>query len=95
MLINSCLSSPQKLICVSRPRRFGKSFGAKMLCAYYDKTCDSEKLNSKEFKALWSHINSKSVYVVDFDTDELVKKAILALLRTFVKSVDMQEIKVF
>ena len=42
-------------------------------------TCDEEKLNSKEFKALWSHINSKSVYVVDFDTDELVKKAVLAL----------------
>ena len=42
-------------------------------------TCDEEKLNSKEFKALWSRINSKSVYVVDFDTDELVRKAITAL----------------
>ena len=42
-------------------------------------TCDEEKLNSKEFKALWSRINSKSVYVVDFDTDELVRKAIAAL----------------
>ena len=40
---------------------------------------DEEKLNSKEFKALWSHINAKSVYVVDFDTDELVRKAIAAL----------------
>ncbi len=42
-------------------------------------TCDEEKLNSKEFKALWSRINSKSVYVVDFDTDELVRKAITSL----------------
>lgn len=40
---------------------------------------DDEKLNSKEFKALWSKINAKSVYVVDFDTDELVKKAIASL----------------
>lgn len=32
-----------------------------------------------EFKALWNKINSKSVYVVDFDTDELVKKAIVSL----------------
>jgi len=40
---------------------------------------DEEKLNSKEFKALWSRINAKSVYVVDFDTDELVKKSITAL----------------
>lgn len=38
-----------------------------------------EKLNSKEFKALWSRINSKSVYVVDFDTDELIKKCVDSL----------------
>ena len=29
---------------LSRPRRFGKSFAAQMLCAYYDKTCDSAGL---------------------------------------------------
>lgn len=40
---------------------------------------DQEKLNSKEFKELWSRINSKSVYVVDFDTEELVKKSIASL----------------
>lgn len=40
---------------------------------------DDEKLNSKEFKALWSKINAKSVYVVDFDTDELVRKSIASL----------------
>lgn len=40
---------------------------------------DDEKLNSKEFKALWSKINAKSVYVVDFDTDELIEKSIASL----------------
>ena len=40
---------------------------------------DDEKLNSKEFKALWSKINAKSVYVVDFDTDELIRKSIESL----------------
>ena len=40
---------------------------------------DEEKLNSKAFKALWSKINAKSVYVVDFDTEELVRKSIAAL----------------
>ena len=40
---------------------------------------DQEKLNSKEFKALWSKINAKSVYVVDFDTDELVRKSVASL----------------
>lgn len=37
---------------------------------------DSEKLAMPEFKALWKRISPKSVYVVDFDTDELVRKAI-------------------
>ena len=40
---------------------------------------DNEKLNSKEFKSLWSKINAKSVYVVDFDTDELIRKSIESL----------------
>ena len=40
---------------------------------------DQDKLAMPEFKALWNKINAKSVYVVDFDTDELVKNAINAL----------------
>lgn len=38
-----------------------------------------EKLAMPEFKELWSRINRKSVYVVDFDTHELIKKSIQAL----------------
>ena len=42
--INEEIGTIQKLSCISRPRRFGKSFAAKMLCAYYDKTCHSAEL---------------------------------------------------
>ena len=42
---------------------------------------DENKLAMPEFKALWAKINSKSVYVVDFDTDELVRKSIDSLDR--------------
>lgn len=42
--VNKALGTSDKLICVSRPRRFGKSFATKMLCAYYDKSCDSRSL---------------------------------------------------
>ena len=42
--INSTLGTKDKLTCVSRPRRFGKSFATQMLCAYYDKSCDSRML---------------------------------------------------
>ena len=42
--VNSTLGSSDKLTCVSRPRRFGKSFAARMLAAYYDRSCDSREL---------------------------------------------------
>lgn len=42
--VNKTLGTKDSLTCVSRPRRFGKSFAAQMLCAYYDKSCDSEML---------------------------------------------------
>lgn len=40
---------------------------------------DEEKLSMREFQALWSRINTKSIYSVDFDTEELIQKAIAAL----------------
>ncbi len=42
--INEVLETNDKLTCISRPRRFGKTLAAKMLCAYYDKSCDSREL---------------------------------------------------
>lgn len=43
---NSIVNTMQKYICVSRPRRFGKSVTAAMLAAYYSRECDSRKLFS-------------------------------------------------
>ena len=40
---------------------------------------DEDKMAMPEFKKLWSKINSKSVYVVDFDPNELIDKAIKAI----------------
>lgn len=41
---NSVIHTQQKCICVSRPRRFGKSMAANMLSAYYSRGCDSKEL---------------------------------------------------
>ena len=41
---NKCVNTEQKFICVSRPRRFGKSMALKMLAAYYSRGCDSREL---------------------------------------------------
>jgi hypothetical protein len=43
-IVNSTIGTKDKLSCVSRARRFGKSMAAQMLCAYYDKSCDSREL---------------------------------------------------
>lgn len=41
---NELLNMEEKFICVSRPRRFGKSMALKMLAAYYSRGCDSGEL---------------------------------------------------
>ena len=41
---NSCLDTTNRLLCVSRPRRFGKTSTIKMLAAYYNKELDSRNL---------------------------------------------------
>ena len=43
---NSVLDTINAYICNSRPRRFGKSYAANMLAAYYSKGADSEKMFS-------------------------------------------------
>jgi len=40
---------------------------------------DTDKLEMKEFKALWAKINAKSAYAVNFDTNELIRHSITAL----------------
>lgn len=41
---NTCMNTKQKYLCVSRPRRFGKSMALEMLAAYYSRGCDSAAL---------------------------------------------------
>ena len=67
--VNSCINTPQKLICVSRPRRFGKSFATKMLCAYYSKGCDSldlfQDLKIARESSFHTHLNQYDVIYLD------------------------------
>ncbi len=42
--VNKTVGTQAKLTCLSRARRFGKSYAAKMLAAYYDRSCDSHAL---------------------------------------------------
>ena len=42
--VNATLGKNDRSSCISRPRRFGKTYAAAMLVAYYDMSCDSHEL---------------------------------------------------
>ena len=42
--LNRVFGTEQRYLCVSRPRRFGKSMAANMISAYYDRTTDATEL---------------------------------------------------
>ncbi len=68
-LTNQVIDSEERFICVTRPRRFGKSVTVKMLNAYYSKGCDSKALfsdlkiaSSPDFE---KHLNQHDVIYLD------------------------------
>ncbi len=67
--VNSLIGKPRPLVSFSRPRRFGKSFDANMLCAYYDSGCDSrflfEDLDISKDESFEKHLNRYNV--ISFD----------------------------
>lgn len=68
-LMNDRVGGAQSLVCISRPRRFGKSYAAKMLTAYYDCSCDSHTLFDKKIisrtKAYEDHLNKYHVVYLE------------------------------
>lgn len=68
-MINQTIGTKDNLTCISRPRRFGKSYAAQMLCAYYGKDVDSHSLfddlkiaQSKDYE---THLNRYDVIYLD------------------------------
>ena len=68
-VVNRTLDTRFKFTCVSRCRRFGKSMAAEMLCAYYDKSCDSRELFADleiaKDPTFETHLNKYSVIFID------------------------------
>lgn len=62
---NKYLNTEQQYICVSRPRRFGKSMALSMLAAYYSCGCDSAELFSgykiEKEESFQEHLNRYDV----------------------------------
>ena len=68
-LMNERIGKDNSLVCISRPRRFGKTYAAKMLTAYYDRSCDSHELfkNKKiaDAKDFEKYLNQFNVICLD------------------------------
>ena len=64
-VVNKTLFTKQRFSCVTRSRRFGKSMAAEMLCAYYDRSCDSrslfEDLMIAQDASFEQHLNSYQI----------------------------------
>lgn len=84
--INSCIGTQQKNICVSRPRRFGKSMALNMLAAYYGKGEDTSgifaSLEIGKTASCKKHLNQYDVIMLNMqeflsrskNVDEMLEK---------------------
>lgn len=74
--LNKVICSSDKYVCVSRPRRFGKSMAAYMLNAYYSRGCDSKELFApykiSETENFEKYLNKYNV--ISFDMQKFLVK---------------------
>ena len=80
-VLNELMLTGEKYICISRPRRFGKTIAGNMISAYYSKGCDSKELfapykianddsfskNLNKFNVIKLDVNSEYRNVIDKD----------------------------
>ena len=90
--------SSKKFMCITRPRRFGKTLALSMLNAYYSKGCDSREL-FKDLKiskedSFKTHLNKHNVFFIDMsriytavdDKNEFIKRLKSNILRDLTKT---------
>ena len=94
---NRVINTLQGYVCISRPRRFGKSMAANMLTAYYSRGCDSRELfnefeisKSTDFEKYRNKYNTISLNMQEFlsrsnNIDELIDRVKKLVLRDIKK----------
>ena len=93
--LNMVVATSQKYVCVSRPRRFGKSMAAHMVAAYYDRTVDGAAefrgmvcAAASEFEESRNRFDVIRLNMQDFlsschDVDEVIRRVTTTLAREF------------
>ncbi|WP_164954169.1 AAA family ATPase [Succinivibrio dextrinosolvens] len=68
-VLNDNVETEQRFFCISRPRRFGKSVTANMLCAYYSKNTDSsflfDNLKISQYGSYKTHLNQYNTIFIN------------------------------
>lgn len=97
-ITNGLMATESRFLCVSRPRRFGKSMAANMLNAYYSKGCDSGEIfaglkiaNSETYEKYRNQYDVISVNMQEFlsrtkDVYEMINRLKKMLTRELVKA---------
>lgn len=94
---NKIIDTENRFVCVSRPRRFGKSMTANMLSAYYSRGCDSREMFStlkvslsESFEKHLNKYNVIHINLVDYNRanmgiDEMLEKLTKRLIHEIKK----------
>ena len=93
-VVNRSIGKRDKLSCISRPRRFGKSYAAQMLCAYYCWGCDSaplfDDLEIAKDETYREHLNRYNV--LNLDIADVIGKSSLAEILQYITEVTTAEV---
>ena len=88
---NHVFDTSDRHLCVSRPRRFGKSMAANMLSAYYSRGCDSRELFSElqisHTDSFEKHLNKYNVFHFDIRSFASKSDSIKVLIDLLEKSI--------
>ena len=94
---NSILNTRQKYVCVTRPRRFGKSMAAEMLAAYYSCGCESKELFSNlkiaQTPSFESELNKNCVIAMDIQKMRVVAIALKQDYLEYIQKCVIEELK--
>ena len=104
-LLNEKIGTDDRFLCVSRPRRFGKTMAANMIAAYYSKGCDSHEIFSdlkiSKDPSYEENINKYSVIQLDMNdvvtnkgllsVSEYINRVVVAELRDEYQNIDLED----
>ena len=72
-VLNGFIDKENKYVCISRPRRFGKTIAQNMIAAYYSKGCDSHELfkslKISKDKSYEEKLNKYNVIKIDLNSE--------------------------